>query len=294
MTPAETKRVRPWLIVLVALALFVVAGVVVIVQLPRAGTSGRHTTFETFRGPRKVPQGTASKSAVDVLLTVDSIDTTTGVVHLRLQAAPGEALPADGATLFTSIGSLPYLVIRPNQLDQERSASLSFESGDVSDYPFDRYKAPFALVALAGTDTSLNQAESRRAIPVNIEGVSSAAGIDITARTSVELERIVTITLRIQRTLATRGWVLAMMAIYWALAILAACITYLVVRRRREMETRLLAWLSAMVFALIAFRTAAPGAPPVGTYFDFYAVFESIGIVAACLVALIIVNITRP
>jgi len=79
-----------------------------------------------------------------------------------------------------------------------------------------------------------------------------------------------------------------MMAIYWALAILAACITYMVVRRRRPMETRLLAWLSAMVFALVALRTAAPGAPPVGTFLDYYAMFESVGIVAASLVVLMI------
>jgi hypothetical protein len=51
--------------------------------------------------------------------------------------------------------------------------------------------------------------------------------------------------------------------------------------------------MSATLFALILSQ-AAPGAPPVETFFDFYAVFESVGIVALALAALMIVCLVEP
>ena len=46
------------------------------------------------------------------------------------------------------------------------------------------------------------------------------------------------------------------------LALGAAAVTVLVVARKRTWETRLLAWLGAVLFALVTFRAAAPGSPP--------------------------------
>ena len=165
----------------------------------------------------------------------------------------------------------------------------------MSNYPFDSYRVAVHLTALAGTDTSVSAAKTRRVLPREIEGENTAAGTVVAATTQVDKDKVITVTLTVRRSLVTGGWVLAMMAIYWALAILAAGITYLVLKGRRPMETRLLAWLSALVFALIAFRTAAPGALPVGTFLGYGAVFESVGIVAASLVALMIFYlVSRP
>ena len=152
--------------------------------------------------------------------------------------------------MFSSIGSVPSLVVRPNQIDQERTAIISFERGAVSDYPFDSYRVTVDLIALSGTDTSLTKV-NRTVLPLEIEGSSVAAGTIVTATTHTRGDGVLSTTLTVRRSLVSRGWALAMMAIYWALAILAASITYMVVRRRRPMETRLLAWLSAMVFALV-------------------------------------------
>ena len=282
---ASTARAtRTWIVGAVALALFVVVVALVIVSIPRGGPTLRSTfTVVSPAGGHK-----NEKAAVNLSLTIDSLEATAGGIHARLIAEPGPALPAEGATVFNSSGSDPTLVVRRDQLDQERSVFLSSESGDVSDYPFDSYRVPIAILVLAGTDTSLSQAKTRQVLPFRIDGASAAAGIVVTATTRTERDNVQRVTLNIRRSLVSRDWVLAMMAIYWALAILAAGITYLVLRRRRPMETRLLAWLSALVFALIAFRNAAPGAPPVGTFLDYYAVFEAVGIVAVSLVTLMI------
>ncbi len=273
---------RPWAVGAIALVLFLAVAVLVALAIPRDGSSTQRSTFVV------ASSNGGHKAAVELLLTVDSLASAGGGIQARLIAVPGPAIPPEGATVFNSVGSIPTLVIRPNQIDQERTAFLSFERGAVSDYPFDSYRVSIDLVALAGTDTSLGEAAKRKVLPLGVEGSSVAAGTIVTATSKGDSTGTLNLTLAVSRSLVSRGWVLAMMAIYWALAILAATITYMVVRRRRPMETRLLAWLSAMVFALVALRTAAPGAPPVGTFLDYFAMFESVGIVAASLVVLMI------
>ena len=44
-----------------------------------------------------------------------------------------------------------------------------------------------------------------------------------------------------------------------------------------------LMWLTTLIFAMSAFRTAAPGSPPIGTFFDYAAVFPAMGVVAVAL-----------
>src|SRR5581483_1499827 len=128
----------------------------------------------------------------------------------------------DGATLFNSTGSAPTLVVRPNQIEQEQSVFLPFVSGDVADYPFDVYRVEVDMIAVAGTDTSLADVTKRTVLPLQILGASDAAGINVSATTRTGEDKVVKLALTVRRTRVSRGWVLAMMAIYWALAILAA------------------------------------------------------------------------
>jgi hypothetical protein len=283
--PSDAKATdkRPWAVGAAALVLFLVVAVLIALSIPRGGSTTQRSNFAVASSATG-----GQKAAVEMLLTVDSLAAAGGGIQARLLAVSGDSIPAEGATVFNSIGSIPTLVVRPKQIDQERTAFLAFQQGAVSDYPFDSYRVTIELVALAGTDTSLADATKRTVLPIRIQGSSVAAGTIVTATSKREPNGSLTVNLTVRRSLVSRGWTLAMMAIYWALAILAACITYMVVRRRRPMETRLLAWLSAMVFALVALRTAAPGAPPVGTFLDYYAMFESVGIVAASLVVLMI------
>ena len=195
-----------------------------------------------------------------VLLTIDSVDPAGGSLRLRVLAIPGPQLPADGATLFTSLGAVPAIVVKPNQIDQERPAVDSFDSGDVADYPFDVYRNTIQMVAVKGTDTTLGNVSQRKVLPVHIEGASAAAGVSVAATATLKNGEFIEVHLTIRRTVAVRGWALALMAIYWAIAILAAGATYIVVRGRRAWESRHLAWFSALLFALVSLREP-PRAP---------------------------------
>jgi hypothetical protein len=236
--------------------------------------------------PNPIPENPASQaSAVHVTLTVDSIDATSGSMRMRLLASPGGHLPPEGALLATSVGGIPTIVVSPNRLNQEQSTTLLFQKGDVVDYPFETYGATLQLAALQGTDTTITPTRPR--LDISASAFTNAAGFSITTDSRVEADRVVSIDYLVRRTLGTRGWVLAMMAIYWAVALGAAAVTALVVTRQRAWETRLLAWLGALLFAMVTFRNAAPGNPPVGTFFDYTSVFESVGVVALSLIVLV-------
>jgi hypothetical protein len=191
------------------------------------------------------------------------------------------------------VGQIPSIVVAPNRLNQEQAATVLFQKGDVGDYPFETYGATIQFLAFEGTDPNLPENTTRPRLEIAGVSLSNAAGFFIASRGRTENDGVVSINFVIRRTFGTRGWVVAMMAIYWGLALGVAAVTALVVRRQRAWETRLLAWLGALLFALVTFRNAAPGGPPVGTFLDYYSVFESVGIVAVALVVLIVYYIAQ-
>jgi hypothetical protein len=268
---------RSKVVLLVVGAVFVGAALAVFFAIPRAGNQ-----------PETTPLAPETSGAVDLILTVDSIDATSGSMRMRLLAAPGAHLPPEGALLLTSVGQIPSIVIAPNRLNQEQGATVLFQKGDVVDYPFETYKATVQLLAFQGTDPNVPQNTTRPRVAISGVFATNAAGFSITPQSHIGKDDVASINFVIRRTLGTRGWVLAMMAIYWALALGVAAVTALVVRRQRMWESRLLAWLGALLFAVVTFRNAAPGSPPVGTFLDFFSVFESVAIIAVALVVLIV------
>lgn len=150
------------------------------------------------------------------------------------------------------------------------------------------------FLALEGTDPTVSENTTRPTLAINVDGVTNAAGLVVHGAPRAESDGVVSVHYVIRRTLGARGWVLAMMAIYWALTLGAAAVTALVIRRKRMWEGRMLAWLGAMLFALVTFRAAAPGSPPVGTFLDYFAVFEAVGVVAVSLAVLIVYYLVQP
>ena len=230
---------------------------------------------------------------VGLKVTIESINATSGFAMLRISAAPNpEAMPKDGIVVFSSLGNSPAIPLRPDQLIGDSTAQLPFSSGNVADYPFDRYTLSISFLVVAGTNTSVASLENRTALPFELTGVNDVAGIDASEAHTVK-DKQVDVNFVLTRGASTKGWVLAMMAIYWLLALGALAVSLSIVGKFRPWETRQLAWLSALLFALSAFRAAAPATPPIGTFLDFYAVFEAIGIVAVSLMSLMAVYLVR-
>ena len=240
-----------------------------------------------------LPAGHRDAAAI-VRVTVVSVNAGAASADVRIEAAPGPAIPAGGGVVFSTLATTPAIVVEPGIPNAEATTTLAFQTGDVAHYPFDSYRLNFGFLALDGTDTSLANRAARAPLPLEVQGVLNAANWTSTTQGRVEPSGQLSIDLQLRRAVSTREWVSAMMAIYWILAIGCVVVTLLVTLRLRPFDTRLLTFLGAALFALIAFRTAAPGDPPIGTSLDYYAMFESVGIVAVTLMALIVLYAARP
>jgi hypothetical protein len=265
-----------------AALLAVTAAFVGVAVLVVSTVSRSDAAQQTFRDTPPIP------SAVNLTLVLDSIDTSAGTMHLRLDATPGPRLSPAGAVVFTSIGGIPTIVVAPSVYNQEEDATILFQKGDESSYPFEDYGSTIRLTAFEGTAPIVPSSNTRPTVALNVLGVSNLAGFHPTAQVEVGKEGPSTIILQIRRTVGIRAWVVVMMVIYWVLALGAVAVTFMVVRRKRQWDTQLLVWLGALIFALFSFRGAAPGNPPTGTILDYYAVFEAVAIVVATLIVLIL------
>lgn len=283
--PSDPAPRWPRLLLAGVVVLLILAAVFIYFNLPNRTGPSRGEPVAS------VSSSEHGSAVVNLRVTIESINATSGFASLRLSAIPLE-IPKEGIVILSSLGTSPAIVVRPDQLVADSTAQVPFTSGSVAEYPFEQYTMAIGFLVVAGTDTSLTNIEHRTALPFLVTGVDDAAGIDATATHQVH-DQQVEVDFVLTRATSTKGWVLAMMAIYWLLSLGALTVALSIIGRFRPWETRQLAWLSALLFALISFRSAAPGNPPIGTFFDFFAVFEAVGIVAISLLSLTVVYLVR-
>jgi len=264
----------------ILLGLVVVAVLVAVVVTTRVPQPGPNDQIE---GAGETPP-----AVVVVQLTVDSVDPGRGVMRVRIGLQPGSlAVPADGVAVFSNIGTVPVIRVRTDGIVPDTTAEIPLLTGDVVDYPFDKYTAQIVFGAVAGSETTLAEAQQKAALPVAVNGFVSTAGFDISA-SAVNEDDLARVDLGVERWRSTRVWVTAMMVLYWLLGASAIAVALAVSLSDRPWESRHLAWLGSMIFALAAFRTAAPGSPPIGTFFDYVSFFWAEGLVALALVEMIV------
>ncbi|WP_329857739.1 DUF4436 family protein [Streptomyces sp. SP18ES09] len=74
----------------------------------------------------------------------------------------------------------------------------------------------------------------------------------------------------------------------WALAVAVLTGTWFLVTRRKGLTWPALGWMAATLFALAAFRNAAPGSPPIGSLIDYLAFLWAETVIAFCLVTVVV------
>lgn len=267
-----------------AAVLVVLAAVLAAIVLARPGPPGDRLA--------DLPSGRPGDAAV-MTFSADSVDAGLAQVQGRVVLEPGPALPAEGARLFTDVGAAPSLELRPDRLSPETNLKLDADAGDVSAYPFDSYRADVQVVLVQGADATPADVGVRPALPLTIRGVAAAPGFRVEDRIT-ERDGVGRVALQVTRNPNVVAWAVAMMVLFWLLALCAVGVSTLVVSGRRDWESRHLAWLGAMIFALAAFRNTAPGNPPIGTFLDFLAFFPAVALVALSLVALVGTFLLRP
>ena len=224
-------------------------------------------------------------AAVLAIVRVDSFDAARASLQARLQFLPGPKLPESGALVVTNLGSMPPVAVVPGRMDAERVVSLDAVAGDVIDYPFDRYAFEVAIEALTDASIGADVVRGREPLDVDIVVLSTVSGFSST-RSSTVIGGVRYATATLERDTNIQAWVVAMMGLYWAMAVVVCGLVLIVTVGRRQIQLLHLSWLTTMIFAMSAFRTTAPGSPPIGTFFDYAAVFPTMGIVTVALVVL--------
>ena len=225
-----------------------------------------------------------ARDRVDIGASIQRVDATARELILRLLVVPrgdlGEAgglAPASELTLLTSAsvrGDLRFPAhVRISSVD----VLVSMSGGTVADYPFDAYGTVIEVAAqMDGAAVPVNMTLTGRdplfTQLVTAEQSGGAASFDVS----------------VERTTSVLMFAIFMMAAMWALAGAVVIATWFLISRRHGLVWPALGWMAATLFALAAFRTAAPGTPPFGCLVDYAAFLWAEMIIAAALTCVVI------
>lgn len=231
-------------------------------------------------GSRPVQVGDAeSSNRVDITATVVRVDPAGGELVLRLLVVPrgdltteGGLSPTEDLEILTSIAMKTDPFFPADERIGAVDVPVALGGSGITAYPFDRYSASIEFTARQGG----------RVVPVHVSFTNRDALFAASIDAYVEGDSAV-IELELGRSGGVFTFALFMVIAMWALAIAVAAAAWYLFSRRRGLVWPALGWMAASLFAIAAFRNAAPGAPPIGSLLDYLAFFWAEAIIAVCV-----------
>ena len=227
---------------------------------------------------------TSSEDRIDIAASIQKVDAASGEIQLRLKVTPRGALTSDGG--LSPEGKLELLTSPAVKDDltfpaQKRIATVdtlvSIDGSAITAYPFDSYQADIEFAARSdGESVPVHLILSNRDALYSVDATASTVG-----DTAI-------MELGIGRSAAVIAFAVFMVLAMWALCAAVIIGTRFVIGSRKGLVWPALSWMAATLFALVAFRNAAPGAPPIGSAIDYVAFFWTEAIIAACVLATVV------
>lgn len=241
------------------------------------GLYGRgETEKSTTVGDTRLP------SRLDLEVALHQVDPWSGELTLGVLASPlgglaqdeSELVPKDDLDVYTSSRHTAVLHYKAGVPIALRHVSFDLFGGTIADYPFDHY----------GPEIEFSAETGGHQVPVTMEFTNHDQAFRSTLRPEKALGGIMGAQLRLSRSQGTLVLAVLMMASAWGLALAVLGAATLVVGQRRGLEWGAMGWMAATLFALVGFRDAAPGAPPIGAFMDYAAFFWAELIIAVSVV----------
>jgi hypothetical protein len=246
----------------------VVAVGVVIAVLAAGGIVG----FRIDTGSRRSDYigGSEDPNRVELDVTLQRVDVTGRELDLRIvpvlhgNLADGvDAVPARDIEIDTSSLTTGVLRFKAHDRVSLQDVRMGVDDGLVSNYPFDSYEAAVGFYVTAG-DTDVPVSLRFRAY----DALFTAEATDVTSSVGTLRAGLVA-----GRSFSSSVLAWFLMIAMWALAlsVLGAALT--IVSKKMGLVWPAMGWMAATLFALVGFRNAAPGSPPIGGLIDYGAFF---------------------
>lgn len=225
------------------------------------------------------------RDGVSLHFVPTALDAATSTMTGMLYVVPGDGLLDDRGRLRVdmTVEALPVLgsgtaTFPAGQPPTPLNLTVR-ATGNVRDYPFDRYDA--TIVTSVATRPAASQGWSDVPIVVGAEGELGGWALTFDSPSEVELAGVPFTTadgygiqaLHARRSLSTVALALLLLMLMVLMAVMTAFVTRAVALRRRRVEPALAGWMAALLFALIPLRGFLPGAPPLGSWIDVLVVF---------------------
>ena len=227
---------------------------------------------------------------LDIDATVVGIDPQHAQVRVQLAFHPqgryarsGTREMAEDIELDTNATQgAQLLALRKGQTAHGTEIVLDLTEGDIAWYPLDRYRAALELEART-------TGASAAPVPLRVNFLSRQHMLHVEAglepdSTPGEAD----VSMWLTRPGVTLGFAWFMHALMLVVAASSFIVAYNIGFRNKKPEGTLLVWMSALLFVLPAFRNMLPGGPPLGVLSDYLVFFWVEGLVACCLLVVVL------
>jgi hypothetical protein len=217
--------------------------------------------------PRQIGE-TRSAGGSTVTVDIEEIQSDNSVLRADITVVPEPALldpkthtlKSDLTVAVTSVVNAGKRTWAKGTLPDVFPVSGAL-SGDVADWPFDRYHSGPISIELS---TGAAQVPQRSTVIL----VDRLLGWKVDAAQVDNADSPTSYQLNLRRTLSTAAFGVVILGVLIALAGLGLFVAVNTYRDRRKFQPPMTTWYAAMLFAVMPLRNALPDSPPFGAWID--------------------------
>ncbi|ORA12776.1 DUF4436 domain-containing protein [Mycobacterium asiaticum] len=220
------------------------------------------------KGPHDLTQGQPTTDGTTVTIDLQDVQQSNTVLAANLAISPGpklldsrtHGLTEDLSVVVTSAVSPTKRTWSKGMLPGTFPVPLTL-SGDVANWPFDRYTSgPITVELFRGPE----EVPERAAVTF----VDRLAGWQITIPAPSTDGGLAPYRVKLQRSAGTVAFAVVILGALILLAAIGLFVAIQTARDRRKFQPPMTTWYAAMLFAVVPLRNALPNAPPFGSWID--------------------------
>lgn len=256
----------------IGLVVFIAAYIASIVLYVNGGMGHRHL----------LSNGSGDRTLVT--FDIEDIQSNSGTLIANITVTPGpELLDAETGNLKEDLSVVATSLVQANKRTWPKGTlpdifrvTVSL-TGDVANWPFDRYETgPVNVQLFSGA----SQAPEK----VTMTLVDRLLGWEVDVGKANKDDIRAPYRLTLHRSHSTTAFAVLILGVLISLAGLAFFVAVQTVRNRRKFQPPMTTWYAAMLFAVMPLRNALPDSPPFGSWMDVTIVLWVIVVLTISLV----------